>query len=303
MAGCGEPPPQPLRVGTNVWPGYEPLYLARGLGYLAPNVRLVEFGSTTEVLRSFRAGTLELAAATVDEALTLIADREPLAIVLVLDLSAGADAVIGQPAITSVGQLVGKRVGVETAATGGYLLARMLEQHQIDPRNITIVPLVASEVDAAYRDRKVDAVVTFEPTRTRLLNRGANLLFDSRQITGEIGDLLIARRDVVRQRPEEIRALVTAWFRAADFLAANPGKAAALMAPRLGLSETEIARALSLIELPSVEANRRWLVGANPEILVAARRVATHMVGAALLPSMPLLDTGLLHFPWNGAAR
>ena len=29
LAGCGSQPEPPLRVGTNLWPGYEPLYLAR----------------------------------------------------------------------------------------------------------------------------------------------------------------------------------------------------------------------------------------------------------------------------------
>ena len=43
--GCTPDPEPILRVGTNVWPGYEPLYLARDLGYLDESIRLVEYSS------------------------------------------------------------------------------------------------------------------------------------------------------------------------------------------------------------------------------------------------------------------
>ncbi len=37
LIGCSESTPPPLRLGTNRWPGYEPLYLARELSCLNTN--------------------------------------------------------------------------------------------------------------------------------------------------------------------------------------------------------------------------------------------------------------------------
>ncbi|HSC22240.1 MAG TPA: hypothetical protein VLG08_00885, partial [Casimicrobiaceae bacterium] len=55
IAGCVRLPDPVLRIGTNVWIGSEPLYLARDLGRLDPNVvQLVEYPSASEVLRAFR---------------------------------------------------------------------------------------------------------------------------------------------------------------------------------------------------------------------------------------------------------
>ncbi|MEO8040925.1 MAG: hypothetical protein ABI794_19310, partial [Betaproteobacteria bacterium] len=55
MTGCGRDPEPVLRIGTNVWIGSEPLYLARELGHLKPDaVQLVEYPSASEVLRAFR---------------------------------------------------------------------------------------------------------------------------------------------------------------------------------------------------------------------------------------------------------
>ena len=55
LAGCTREPEAVLRIGTNVWIGSEPLYLARELGRLDPKaVQLVEYPSASEVLRAFR---------------------------------------------------------------------------------------------------------------------------------------------------------------------------------------------------------------------------------------------------------
>jgi len=64
LSGCNHAPGTPMRLGTNVWPGYEPLYLAREFGYIdREDVQLVELNSATQVMRAFRNGALEAAAA------------------------------------------------------------------------------------------------------------------------------------------------------------------------------------------------------------------------------------------------
>jgi len=75
--------PPPLRVGTNVWPGFEGFYLARDLGYFDDTpVQMVEFGSSSEVLRAYRNGDLEVAALTLDETLLLAETNPQVRIVL-----------------------------------------------------------------------------------------------------------------------------------------------------------------------------------------------------------------------------
>ena len=55
LFGCMGQPDTALRIGTNVWIGSEPLYLARDLGRLdSDSVQLVEYPSASEVLRAFR---------------------------------------------------------------------------------------------------------------------------------------------------------------------------------------------------------------------------------------------------------
>lgn len=59
-----------LKVGTNLWPGYESLYLAQNLGFFDNKaIKLIEMPSATEVAHAFRNKTLDIAALTLDESL------------------------------------------------------------------------------------------------------------------------------------------------------------------------------------------------------------------------------------------
>ena len=69
-------PEAALRIGTNVWIGSEPLYLARELGRLDPTaVQLVEYPSASEVLRAFRNQAIDGMVISLDELFGLAVGR------------------------------------------------------------------------------------------------------------------------------------------------------------------------------------------------------------------------------------
>lgn len=271
LAACGEEPAW-LRVGTNPWPGYAPLYLAQDLGYFADRrIRLVDLASSTGASRALADGALEAAALTLDEALRLRRALPDLRIVLVLDISAGGDALLVPPEIREPAQLRRKRIGVESTAVGAYLLTRFLERNGLGIEDVQPVWLAADEHESAFREGRVDAVVTHEPMRTRLLRQGARVLFDSRALPGEIVDVLVVRGRCLERQPGAVRTLAEGWFRALDFLAREPTGALERMAPRLGLGTGELKAALQGLELGGRDLNRR-LLGVSPTPLLQTAR-------------------------------
>ena len=139
LVSCAEPTnTQALRLGTNIWPGYEPLYLARELGYLDNNqVRLIEYTSTSQVIKAYRNGLLDAAAVTLDEAISLLSNGENPRLVLVMDISNGADVLIGQAGFKQVVDIKGKRIGVEHTALGAYFINRVLEKNGLGISDIS----------------------------------------------------------------------------------------------------------------------------------------------------------------------
>ena len=163
-------------------------------------MRLVEYPSATGVLRAFRNKALEAAALTLDEALMLLEASLPVRVVTVLDISHGGDVILAHPEIETFGDLRGRRVGVEGGALGAYVLSRALQVHALTPADITIVQMDASEHEHGFADGAVDAVVTFEPMRTRLRAQGARQIFSSVEIPGEIVDVLVVHESVLKER-------------------------------------------------------------------------------------------------------
>ncbi|HJW73992.1 MAG TPA: ABC transporter substrate-binding protein [Geothrix sp.] len=279
--GCGKPPPEPLQLATNVWPGYEPLYLARHLGALDPrSFRLVEMASSSDCMRALKAGRVAAAALTLDEVFTLLQEGVDLQIVLIMDVSNGADALLGRPDMKTLAALKGHRVGVEQTAVGAYLLSRALDQAGLRPEDIVVVPMTEGAHEARFLDGSVDAVVTFEPSRTRLMNSGAKVLFDSSRIPNEIVDVLVFRGEVARARPEAMAMVRNGWFKAQAHLHQRPQEACRQMALREGLDSEAFRKALEGLSFPDEDADRRMRAG---ELLPPARRLADLMHRQRLL--------------------
>ena len=285
---------EPLRLGTNIWPGYEPLYLARSLELLPESrIRLIEYPSATQVIRAFRNRTLELASLTLDEALILIHENIPVKIILVHDVSNGADTVLSRPEIASMAQISGKNVAVESSALGAYMITRALELAGLGIDDIEIRHLPVGEHEQAYDRGEVDAAVNFEPVRTRLINKGANEIFSSRQIYGEIVDVLVVHRDIYETSREALQLLVDSWFEALDHARREPEASARIMAGRLNITPAEVIDSFSGLDLPDRNENLRLIGGEQPvladtiekltKILVKNRLVTGDSVTGELL--------------------
>ena len=285
LSACSDHPDRPLRIGTKSWLGYEPLFLARDRGHLQEQtVRLVEYPSASEVIRALRNNAIDGAALTVDEVLLLAADGLNPRIVLVMDISHGGDAILGQPGIEHIGELAGHRVGVESGAMGAYVLSRALEQNDMTSADVTISSLDVHEHENAFRNKQIDAVVTFEPVLSRLLAEGAVRLFDSSQIPGEIVDVLVIREDVLTQRQKSIKHLLSGWFQALNLLQTDTGPSAESIAARLPITAPQVVEALDRMRFPTLAENRRLLAGEPPELAQPTRRLMQVMRSHRLLP-------------------
>lgn len=298
LASCTKVEP-PLRVGANVWPGYETLYLARSLGYYDNTpIRLVDYPSGTEEVRAYRNGEIEAAGISIDQALVLAATNPDVKIVVVMDFSNGGDVILGKPEIQNLQGLKSRPVGVESTALGAFIITRALEQKSMSPQDIKIVSLGVSEHERAFKDGKVDAVVTFGSARTKLLAAGAKLLFDSSQIPGEIVDVLIVREEVINKQPKALQALVDGRFRALDYLTKNPQDAASRMAPRTGVTPEQFLESLKGLSSPNLEENQKLLGKTDPSLLNGVKRLSQVMLENKLLPKAvnpaPLLDERLV---------
>jgi len=201
---------------------------------------------------------LDAAMLTLDETLLLQASTDlNLEIILIASVSAGADVLFARAPIATLDDLRGRRIGVENTALGAYFLSRVLDQAQLDIADLEVVSLPVHEQVEAYTAGRVDAVITFASEGPALEASGARRIFDSRQLPGEIVDVLVVDRQ--RVSPEQRRHLRALWFDALRAWQEQRAKTDPHLLARLGLTPAALQVTLNGLLMGDRTVNREWL--------------------------------------------
>jgi NitT/TauT family transport system substrate-binding protein len=284
VAGCSERQSPALRLGGSLWPGFEPFFVARDLHlWREDQIKLLEYTSTSELTRAFRNGTIDGGLLTLDEAMLLVEDRQDIHILLVTDISNGADVILAKPEFHSMKDLRGHRIGAETTGVGAYVLFRALELAGLTPEDVEIVPLEFSEQQLALDRGSVDAVVTYEPVRTKLKSAGARQIFDSTLIAGEVVDVLVVRTSYLAAWPDNARLLVEAFYRAQRYAREHADDFVRLAAARENVTPQEFRQSMTLLHVPEAQEATALLAGTPAPLQKQAKSLAEVMMQRKLL--------------------
>ena len=284
VAGCSPRESPALRMGSTMWPGFEPFYVARELHFWREDqIKLLEYTSTSELTRAFRNGTVDGGLVTLDEALLLVEDRQDIHILLVTDISNGADVILAKPEFHSMKDLRGHRIGAETTGLGAYVLFRALELAGLTPKDVEIVPLEFSEQQPAFDRGLVDAVVTYEPVRTKLKNAGARQIFDSTLIPGEVVDVLVVRTGYLAASPDNARLLVEAFYRALRYAREQSDDFVRIAAARESVTPQEFRQSMTLLQVPAAQEGPAMLAGTPSPLQKQVQSLADVMIQKNLL--------------------
>ncbi len=253
-SACTKSPSVPLTVGANNWIGNQPLYVARELGYLdKKSIKLVELNSSTDIMQELRAGQLHAAALTMDETLTMLEEGLDLQTIMVIDISAGGDALVAKPDYEQITDLIGKTIAVEYTAVGAVLLTAALKSANMALADIETVPCEFSQHIDCYS--LADAVVTFEPNKTKLVEQGGIVLFDSSKIVGRIIDVLVVKTEITSDYATIIQDLVDGYFQALQSFNKDPSQVYRIVQNRTGLTAKELNISYGGILMPERTRN------------------------------------------------
>lgn len=309
LAACQPVPGPPLKLGMNPWVGYDPLVLARDKGLLdTSQVKVVELSSSSETLRHFRNGLLDGAALTLDEALRLADEGADIRIVALLSSSAGADLVMARPDIAGPAQLRGRAIAVEQTTVGALMLRRLLQAGGLQPHEVQVRNLEASQHLEALRNGGVDAVVTFEPLAGAFRTEGLRTIFDSRQMPGDIVDVLVVHARVLAQRRGQVDAAVLGWRRGLHTLLREPEPSAQALAAGVDLTPDDYLTTLHGLRFYSDEESQALLSGRPRALGQQSEGLALTLKLMGLIREAPdwgrLLDEGwALHLQTLGAGQ
>lgn len=251
-----------LKLGHSTWVGYGPFYIARDKGFFKEegvDVELVIMEDTPMKMGALMAGQLDLVASTVDEFPIYMKPGIGLRYVMAVDNSKGGDGIVATKDITTVEGLKGKKVAFEQGSVSQFFLNALLKDAGLSQTDIEPVNMAATDAGVAFAAGQVDAAVTWEPA----LSQGAkaengHILLTSADKPGLITDVVAATDATLKDKSEDVKAFVRAWYRALDFIKSNPDEANVLMAQGVGgwLNDPKVfAETLTGIEYLDKEKN------------------------------------------------
>jgi NitT/TauT family transport system substrate-binding protein len=285
LTSCAQKAPTaPLRIGLVEWPGYAPFYLAQELGYYgnAP-IELITFVDIADIMRAYRQQQIDAICTSLSDVMQLAEVIPDQRLVLMIDESDGADAILAKPSIKSLSDLKGRRIGSDLSILSSFILVAALQKANLTLKDVEIVSVGISGQVQAYAADRIDAVIAFDPSRSQLLRVGAKVIFDSSQIPGEIVDVMAVPQTTLTQHTPTLQIVTQGFFKALEYLKQNPEDAIARMCKRQKMTPDEFRKALALLPLSDYQMNQKMLDQVNSPLISATQDLNQIMMDAKLI--------------------
>lgn len=230
-----------IRLATQPIPHYAPIFLAKHKKWLDEELAKVKpgievkwssFAAGPPINESFAAGQQDFGflgdtpaligkAAGIDTKVVGLTSSGPQTLAVVV----GADSALKDPK-----ELKGKKIAVTKGSYAQHLLALVLAKGGLTLNDVELVNLPNAEVVPAIVSGAIDAGAVWEPVISKFeTQKVIKVLADGTGIKKGVL-VIVGSSEFVAKKPDQTRALLRAYARAADFIRTNPREAAALVA-------------------------------------------------------------------------
>lgn len=226
-----------ITVGTNTYAGFMPfMYLNGGLDPNENSVIYKDYGIKLKIVvqddfqagrAAFRNGDIDIIYCTADALPVEMSEGSEMSDARLFNISnwsRGADAIVVNKNIKTVGDLIGKVVACSEGTASHTLLLNTLETNGIGydrvnmgqgiDKNKVNIKVVGSGLDAAaiFKAGQCDAAVVFSPDDQDIVAsiNGSKVLVSTKQASNIICDCLIAKQTYLDENKENVQKLISA---------------------------------------------------------------------------------------------
>jgi len=259
LAGSAHAAPT-IKIGTVVWAGYGPFYVADQLDLYKKSgfkVQLQVFNDPALVTSSVTSGAIDGGMITYDQAISAVARGSTMKVVMPIDYSNGGDAVVSTSDITSLAQLKGMKVAYNPLSPSDFLISYALSTVKLGVQDIDPVAMPPESVTAAMASGGVKVGVTYEPSVSEIVKmeggKKFHVLYSSKDAPGLITDVMTFNADYIAKHPAEVKAVIQGYVDGLAYMKAHPEEAAKMIGKALGIPPEEVAGQLSGVYNPTLE--------------------------------------------------
>ncbi|MCL4820256.1 MAG: ABC transporter substrate-binding protein [Vicinamibacteria bacterium] len=261
--------PEKLRLAVVTWVGFGPFYIAKDKGFFAQQgidadlVRIDDFAARRAALAS---GDLHGSVETIDSLAIGAANGLPATLILIVDESHGGDGVVARKTIPDLAALRGQTIALPETTPSHYFLLYLLDRVGMKASDFKVQPMEAGDAGAAFVAGRVDAAVTWEPWLSQAkASPHGHVLATTADHPGAIADTFVVHPSLVKGKPEAVRGILRAWFKALQFLQTNRSDSLAIMSRDLGIPADDLEGMMQGVRFPSLDQNLAYFSGRASE--------------------------------------
>lgn len=256
---------QALKIGTVVWAGYGPFYIAEKKGLFEPyglDVELQFFNDPALIPTAMASHALDGGMLTYDQVIASASKGLKQRVVMPIDFSNGGDAIVAEASIDSIRGLKGKKVGYNPLSPSHFLLAYALQRNGMSEKDIMPVHMTPEGIPSAMASRSLPVGVTYEPNVSLILHMGGGsrfkILFSSKDVPGLITDVLVFDEAVIAKKSPAIKALIQGYLDGLAFMGKKPEESAEIISQVLGVSTNETKEQLAGVHNLMLDEMLTW---------------------------------------------
>lgn len=146
--------------------------------------------------------------------------------------------------IKDLADLKGKKIATQVGSSGHHFISLLLNSAELTLDDIELVNLSAPDGVAALEAKQIDALSTWEPYGTQVVNRGAGTIYIDSTGIKQNTSTYIVRNDFAKENPELTARFLKVWMKYVDFIESDRENALQIISEESGYAIEDIKRSV-----------------------------------------------------------
>ena len=221
---------------------YAGLYIGIEKGFFKEvglNIKMIQTTGTTQCGEGMAAGGIDIGFLSGASTLIYFEKGLPFKMTHIYMRSMASNVVMAWPTapsdgkpIKTIADLKGKKVSAPVGTSAHHTLLVGLKKYGMTEKDITLLPMACEDGQAAFVAKSIDAAAVWLPFDETCAKVGGVKIFDNGMFEQEpnpmfalIADVGVMTDKLIKERPDVVRKFLEQYFRAVDWMYANPSEA------------------------------------------------------------------------------
>lgn len=241
-----------IKIGVIVYPGFGLMYIPQEKGYFTEegvDVEIVQIADENQLASSLASNNVQMIIST-SGTTTIFADAGIDAPqIFATSIGYGSDGLVVKDDINDFADLKGKQIHLSLGTPSHFLFRYLIEEKGLRVEDFEFINGTADQIGAGFVAGQIDYGMTWEPWLSKAAEReDGKVLITSRGVPEIITDTIVARRDLIEKRREDVKAVMRAFFKGVDFWKSNPTEANSIIAKNFNITLKEFEPMMATVK-------------------------------------------------------